>query len=340
MIEEVPSEDDNNCVKGLSHRAFLGDSYALDVANTDAGSWGIDKVACFVPLDANFTNVDYGDWQKFTRQNGSNPVYEYFYKNVYCSQFPDLKARMEIRSHGSEMRLEFNPSRLLTSSYDLGTLDSVPKIVQLLTYEVQDSAKPEFSIDYETGEFLSPNHWSPNWMRQVRVSRCDVAYDFIPTTPLWNLKNLSNRATPMYGKKAKYHFGKGGVETITIDYAKSNGRVQVYDKHAEDPTSPVGLHRFEVQAHHDMLEDVHAVNLAGLTDSHILSLLKRRLKFSGFDVSLGDDDSRLSIINSLPVSPNQRLKYAGFIAMTDVGLDFGLDKRAYRKIQKEVGRFF
>ena len=144
----------------------------------------------------------------------------------------------------------------------------------------------------------------------------------------------------MYGKKANFYIGAGGVETVGIKYSKSNGTVHVYDKHTEDPTSPIGMYRFEVQAHHDMLEDVQAINLAGLTDKHVLALLKRRLKLSGFDVRLGDDDARLSIINALPISPNQRLKYAGFIAMSDVGLDFGLDKRAYRKIQNEMGRYF
>jgi len=339
MSLEPESEDDLNRVKGLSNREFLDDSYALDVANADAGSWGIDKVACTIPLDANFTEVNYANWKHFKRQYKADRVFEYFYKDVICSKFPNLEARIEIRSLGSELRIEFNPSRLLTSSYDLGTLVSVPKIVQMLTNEVQESAKPEFSIDYLTGEFLSPHNWPPNWLNQVRVSRCDAAYDFIPTTPLWNLKKLASEAAPLYGKKANYYFSREGVETIAIKYARSNGQVRLYDKHKEDPTSPPGTHRFEVQAHHDMLEDCKALNLAGLTDAHIHALLKRRLEFSGFGVRLGNDDKRLAIINSLPVSSSQRLKYAGFLVMQDAGLDFGLDKRAYRRIQKEVGRY-
>jgi hypothetical protein len=250
--------------------------------------------------------------------------------------YPSMTVHVAVYESNRRARLEFNPSRKYTESYDLRPLSDVREILAGLLIELEEYFHPVFTVDYMTGEILSPDQWPTDWEHRITVSRLDVAYDFeAPTGTGWSLDRVHGLAKPLRGIPVIAYLGPNNSPGLRLQYSSSTGTVQLYNKGMQDPTAPSGLMRFEVQARRGMLRPHGAITLDGLSEASAARLLAQRLKFSNFGVEIGAPTAAQEIAATKETALN-KVKMMGFWAMRTQGVDLGLDARQYRELDRKM----
>jgi hypothetical protein len=336
MNEETSSEHVENSVKGLCNTVSLSTPYTLDVADLTTGKYGVDGIRVVIPLDNSQSDTDDPRW-KFTSKSISKQKTQYEkYYGTFSTDITSFSCYAELWDSGSKLTLGFNPSKLYTTDYCLEGTEQLETLVLLGLAALNDSVKPEWSVDYLSGEVLKPDDWREDWKSQVKISRLDAAYDFTPTNPEWAISKLVTKH-PKYQANPKYYPSRTGQGTIEIQYSGSRGKVHLYDKHDKDPTAPEGLLRFEVQAKRDMLATVGLTSLDRVTDERVHELLSQRLEKSGWNSPIGISNSDLALIlNSMNLSAQEKRKIHGHICMNEAGVNYGFKPRVMTEMQNTI----
>jgi hypothetical protein len=143
----------------------------------------------------------------------------------------------------------------------------------------------------------------------------------------------------MYNATSHYYASKGKIETLEIKYAPANGKVHIYDKHAEDPTAPEGTFRFEVQAKHDMLETAGMRTLDGISMDASGALLRERLKKTRWDLPIGKSTDSAELIQHLDITPSKKIELLGYKSMINAGVNYGLSQRKTKELNNALRDF-
>ena len=321
-----------------TNRVVSSDSYVINPSSTMLGPFGYDMVSCLIPIDADFTSIADPEWQTRTTEGSEildrNP-YMRSDRILKLDGFPELVFKVQVRENGSILRLEFNPSKIKHETTELGTLDDIRFGIKAACARLTQDVRPEWAIDKETGEIHDPSSWPENWETAVRITRLDVTYDFIPTSAQRLLDSLL-KVSPKYNMKVWAIYFKGKLESLTIPYGKTNGRIVLYNKHTEDNRFPEGTIRFEVQARNQMLKKHGLTILSKITDERAIELLETRLGLALWDTPIYDLDNRSEALQAKPISWSKKVQLLGYLEARDNGIDLGIPERTKKQYEKEI----
>jgi len=327
---------DENSFKGLCNTVSSFTPYVLDVADLNTGQYGVDGIRAVIPLDNSQSDPDDPRWNYSSKKNSKQGTQYEKYYGMFPTDVDGFSCYAEMWDSGSRLLLGLNPSKLGVDEYNLESTEHLKTCVLLGLASLGDAVKPEWCVDYQSGEILEMADWPQDWAKRVKISRLDAAYDFIPTSPDWTIAKLITKK-PKFGGNPVYRPSRTGQGTIEIQYSNSRGKVQIYDKHDCDPTSPEGLLRFEVQAKKDMLKTVGLTTLDRVTDAKVHELLKCRLDITNWNTPVGVSNDDLAIlINSFNLTPQEKRRIHGHIAMNEAGVNYGFSDRAMREMENTV----
>jgi hypothetical protein len=321
-----------------TNRVVSSDSYVISPSSTMLGSFGYDMVSCLIPIDADFTSIENPEWQ--TRITEGSEILD---RNPYMrsdrilkiDEFPELVFKVQVRENGSVLRLEFNPSKIKHGPTELGTLEDIRYGIKLACARLSQDVLPEWSVNRETGEIYKPSSWPANWETAVRITRLDVTFDFVPDSPQRLLDSLL-KVSPKYNMKVWAIYFKGKLESLTIPYGKRNGRIVLYNKHAQDSRFPEGTIRFEVQARNQMLKKHGLIVLSQITDNRAIELLETRLGLALWDTPICDLGNRAEAIEGKQIPWSRKIQLLGYLEARENGLDLGIPERTKKQYEKEI----
>lgn len=330
------AEDDENSVKRLCTTVSSFTPYVLDTADMITGSYGIDGIRAVIPLDNSQSDADDPRWKYSSKSNSKKGTQYEKYYGTFPTDVDGFSCYAELWDSGSRLTLGLNPSKLRTKDYNLEGTELLQTVVLLGLASLGDSVKPDWSVNYQTGELLTMEDWPKDWTKQVKISRLDAAYDFTPTSPDWTIAKLVSK-NPKFNGNPVYRPSRTGQGSIEIQYTGSRGKVHIYDKHDQDPTAPEGLLRFEVQARKEMLKTVGLTTLDRVTDKRVQELLKKRLDITNWNTPVGiSSDDLALIINSLSLTANEKRKIHGHIAMNEAGVNYGFKPRVMTEMERTI----
>jgi hypothetical protein len=336
MSTSEAEEDDENLVKGLCTTVSSFIPYVLDTADLNTGKYGIDGLRAVIPLDNSQSDADDPRWKYSSKSNSKTGTQYEKYYGTFPTDVDGFSCYAELWDSGSRLTLGLNPSKLHTQDYNLEGTELLQTVVLLGIASLGDAVKPDWSVNYQTGELLTMDDWPEDWAKQVKISRLDAAYDFTPTSPDWTIAKLIKK-NPKFNGQPVYRPSRTGQGSIEIQYTGSRGKVHLYDKHDLDSTAPKGLLRFEVQARKDMLKTVGLTTLDRITDVRVQDLLRTRLDIRNWNTPIGiDSDDLALIINSLNLTANEKRKIHGHIAMNDAGVNYGFKPRVMSEMSKTI----
>ena len=304
---------------------------------------GIDKIRLIYPVHQLYSDGSYDLFtkHKVKKTKGHGVLLDYIGEAAVDPRAPIY---IELRNHGTEALVEFNPARQLDVAGDtLCHPDAVVASVIWVFQELSYVAMPRFAVDFETQDIVIDDYmqWEPGWMGDCRLTRLDVARDIYSPYSGFSIDSILHVKKSRYKNDYVYR-NNGKNESITWG-SKASARCTIYNKslkHHNDPTG--GWFRFEVQAHTETLKRFGLRTLDGMSESRAYNLLWSKWDQSnmGLPISVSDGPANLSDDLVKVLAPREVQSFLGVAYSLSRNLPVYVSDRTvnkYRKIGRELG---
>ena len=326
--------------------------YNLDTDEPQSGSMlftanaeyvGIDKIRLIYPVHQGYSDGSYDLFTKHrvTKTKGNGRLLDSL---GTAAADPRASIYVELRNHGTEALIEFNPARQMDVAGDtLCHPDVVAATVIWVMQELSYVVMPRFAVNFQTQEILIDDwkKWEPGWMSLCRLTRLDLARDVYSPFPGFSIDSILNVSKTRY--KNDYIYRNSGVNESITWGSKSGVRCTVYNKslkHHKDAKG--GWFRFEAQAHTEVLKRYGLRTLDGVCEARTNQLLWDKWNQSNMGNPVSTSDGAYDITEKLKGALADRevatflgVAYAMYKGLPPVVSDKSLNK--YRKIGMEMG---
>ena len=301
----------------------------------NSGQAGIDTVHLFIPLDSSLTDPESSLWDQ---DRTSYDKYGNLKRLVGKLRKQHGDVDITARPDEEKLYLRFNaPRLLLPKSEQLLPPDALIPLVDAILNDLSGAVSPNFDlINYEHGELRRVDSWE----KQVKITRLDVARNFLIDEPTMMRKAL-NASRPNYWKTLiEFRNSDGGW---TLEHRTGRvGRDRFYDKKAElkkrdkqaAEDCPDGLYRFECQLEENRLEDFFAKSLHEVTIDRCVHVLEERWRQLRWGVKWGKPDTLDQALRGLPWKKQDELY--GFLRRSLNGTTDVYRDKKQRDLRKEA----
>jgi hypothetical protein len=304
---------------------------------------GIDKIRLIYPVHQEYSDGSYDLFTKHkVKKTRGNGVLLDFIGTAAAD--PRAPIYVELRNHGTEALVEFNPARQMDlEGNTLCHPDMVLATVIWVLQELAYVAMPRFAVDPVTQEILIDDYksWLPGWMQECRLTRLDLARDFYSSIDNFSISALLQVKKSYYPNDAIY---RNNMDVNTISWgSKNTTRCSIYNKSVKHKsTTPKGWYRFEAQAHTEDLKKYGLRTLDGICEIRANSLLwfKWNQCNMGLPISISGGSFDFHGQLSRVLAPRELQMFLGVAYSLAHNLPVGISDRSvgkYRSIGRKIG---
>jgi hypothetical protein len=304
---------------------------------------GIDKIRLIYPVHQEYSDGSYDLFtkHKVKKTRGSGVLLDFI---GTAAADPKAPIYVELRNHGTEALVEFNPSRQMDlEGNTLCHPDAVAATAIWVMQELAYVVMPRFAVEPQTQEILIDDYktWLPGWMSECRLTRLDMARDFYSPLDSFNVSALLNVKKSRYRDDIVYR-NDMKVNTITWG-SKNTTRCSIYNKSLKHKTTtPDGWYRFEAQAHTPDLKKFGLRTLDGICEARVNKLLWYRWNQSnmGLPISIKGGSSDIHAQLSKVLAPREIQMFLGVAYSLAHNLPVGISDKCvgkYRAAGRRVG---
>jgi hypothetical protein len=287
--------------------------------------WGIDTVTLSFDVNPDLCSLEdplfTSESTRFFKDSAKS--YDQLTGNLQKS-FADIRVVLFV-SQGI-CNLSFNAARLLTpASASLLPAGALKPLVAGILDDIQSAVVPLFDSFDSQGTLVR----DADWAEKVRVTRLDVARNFVLDDPAATKAALL-KTKPKNGKFNHLYWDNRGGWTLA-NSTKSSGMDRLYDKsaelanHLEDAAFAHidGLYRFEAQLQKDRIQAHYLNKLSLINDERVWSAILKRWEACRWDVLLPERGTLQAALN--PLSLAKRESLIGSLFLTEKGWTEGMN---------------
>lgn len=300
--------------------------------------WGVDTVNLSFPVCLSLCDESSSIWTKSSSLFDLETGQEYSgWTGYHSTTFGEVRVSLNVTKQ--RCYLQFNAARLLHGkSKELLPPAALKALVGNLLFDLQYAVMPDFDIDERNGVLKR----RPTWASEVKLTRLDLARNFVIRQNIAEVKKALELAKPRYGKtKISYENSDGGW--TLVNGTASTGQDRIYDKSQELKTVEMeeqmsqNLHifRFEAQLQKDRLKRSGMTTLEAVTDEKCWSAIIYRWDACQWGITVNEPGTLGKALAEL--EPKRQKDVAGYLYMASIGTD-ALLTRAYRSEMRKLCR--
>ena len=311
------------------------------------GSWGLDTVKLSFYVNPDQCDLSSPLWSMTSSKNlrDDQPEADTL-SGFHLMHLPHGPFQVHARLYTARniCHLEFPSARFLSADRrDLLPPDALCRVARLIIEDLHAVAWPMFMAITEDGEIL----WDDDWATEVRMSRLDVARNFLIEDPAIVKASLA-AIKGRYQKAWTIDGNANGGWTIT-NKTESSGRDRFYEKDAEMRgqhftdrgdllVSQGTLFRFETQVQKSRLAALGMSRLSDVNAASAWAALEARWEATRWGSPLPGKGNVAVAVSGLPVK--QQMELIGFLHMSEVGADLHMtdsQRRRMRDLARSCG---
>lgn len=256
--------------------------------------------------------------------------------------FPHL-IKLKLNRTARTLSVEFNPSRMNDpEGSSLTTVAETQSWSERIIRALSIVYKPAFSIPCGN-PYRDSIELTPNWQKEVTVTRLDITRDFYSPFKSFNIAHLVPIKRPYIKHEDVYLENKMHSGISWGGRKKKTYRTTVYDKGLKHHGSVgTGWFRFETQLHWKALSDLKLNILKEVTEKRVTHALVTKWEQGRMSVEVSIPEGSHKVFEALlrESSETKRLTFIGLAWALSNGFQTGLSDftvREYRKLGASVG---
>lgn len=247
-----------------------------------------------------------------------------------------IDVKVQLHEHGEHpnsrtLTVDVWPRRFLPE----GRLVASPEEMREIVEEVLDALREYFVTDARATD------------ASVKVVRLDATFDIHDVARLSHVLELAATVPNRKPRSAvaatsgpAIYCGRatGRLESVTIG-TRETGRLVMYDKHAQDPTVPLGTLRVELQTHRRQLEHAQIRTMADITDTSVAKLVE---SWGLHDIAAALERAPAQAVDELvrTLEEKRLIEFLGHLCADSLGITVSHSTNArgrYRQVKLQSG---